>query len=222
LIFSSGKNKIFCILLVNFGKKLTVFKPNLMNMKKLAIFASGSGTNAQRIIEYFSGHPDITVAMIFSNRPDAYVLVRARNFNIPSVVFNRHSFYETDEISILLAKNHIDFIVLAGFLWLIPEDLIRTYPGRIINIHPALLPKYGGKGMYGMRVHEAVLQSGDTESGISIHFVNEKYDEGDIIFQAKCEILPGDTPDTLAQRIHQLEYKHYPEVIEKLVRGLKD
>jgi phosphoribosylglycinamide formyltransferase-1 len=193
-----------------------------MNKKNIAIFASGSGTNAQRISEYFSDNPEISVSMILSNKPDAYVLVRAKKLNIPSVIFDWHAFYDTDEISRLLKKNEIDIIVLAGFLWLIPEYLIQAYRGRIINIHPALLPKYGGKGMYGSRVHESVIQSGDKESGISIHYVNEKYDEGDIIFQAKCEILPGDTPDTLAQRVHQLEYKHYPEVIEKLVKGLKD
>lgn len=193
-----------------------------MNKRKIAIFASGSGTNAQRITEYFSNHPEIAVSMILSNKPDAFVLVRAKKLGIPSVVFDRHTFYDTGEISGLLMKNNIGFIVLAGFLWLIPVDLIRAYRGRIINIHPALLPKYGGKGMYGARVHEAVIQSGDKESGISIHYVNEKYDEGNIIFQAKCKVLKGDTPDTLAQRVHQLEYKHYPEMIEKLVRGLQD
>jgi phosphoribosylglycinamide formyltransferase-1 len=193
-----------------------------MKKRNIAIFASGSGTNAQRIIEYFSGNPKISVALILSNKPDAYVLVRAKNLNVPSVVFDRHSFYETDDIIKLLKKKKIDFIVLAGFLWMIPVNLILAYPGRIINIHPALLPKYGGKGMYGERVHEVVIQSGDKVSGISIHYVNEKYDEGNIIFQAKCEVLPGDTPETLAQRIHQLEYQHYPEVIEKLLRGLKD
>jgi phosphoribosylglycinamide formyltransferase-1 len=193
-----------------------------MNKKKIAIFASGSGTNAQRIIEYFSNHPEITVSLVLSNKREAYVLERAKKLNVPSVVFDRHSFYETGEISALLAKEAIDFIVLAGFLWLIPVDLIKAYPDRIINIHPALLPEYGGKGMYGARVHEAVIRSEDKESGISIHYVNEKYDEGNIIFQAKCKVLPGDTPDSLAQRIHQLEYKHYPEVIEKLVNGLKD
>jgi phosphoribosylglycinamide formyltransferase-1 len=193
-----------------------------MNKRKIAIFASGSGTNAQRIIEYFSRNPQITVYLVLSNKPDAYVLERAKILNVPSVVFNRHSFYETDEITGLLKKDGIDLIVLAGFLWLIPLNLIRAYPGRIINIHPALLPKYGGKGMYGARVHEAVIQSGDKESGISIHYVNEKYDEGSIIFQAKCEVMQNDTPDTLSQRIHQLEYKHYPEIIEKLIKGLKD
>jgi phosphoribosylglycinamide formyltransferase 1 len=222
LKFSSGKNTIFCFLLVNFDKKLTVLKVNIMNKRNIAIFASGSGTNAQRIAEYFSNHPEIAVSMILSNKPDAYVLVRAKKLNIPSVVFDRHGFYDTNEISGLLKKNKIDLIVLAGFLWLIPGNLIKTYRGRIINIHPALLPKYGGKGMYGSRVHEEVIQSGDKESGISIHYVNEKYDEGNIIFQAKCKVLPDDTPDTLAQRIHQLEYKHYPEIIEKIIKGLKD
>jgi len=193
-----------------------------MNNRKIAIFASGSGTNAQRIIEYFSKTPEITVSLVLSNKPDAFVLERSKKLKVPSVVFDRHTFTETDDITNLLKKEGIDFIVLAGFLWLIPLNLIRAYPRRIINIHPALLPKYGGKGMYGERVHEAVLQSGDKESGISIHYVNEKYDEGNIIFQAKCEVLPDDTPDSLAQRIHQLEYKHYPEVIEKLIRGLKD
>ena len=191
-----------------------------MKKRNIAIFASGSGTNAQRIIEYFSGNPKISVALILSNKPDAYVLVRAKNLNVPAVVFDRHSFYETDDIIKLLKKEKIDFIVLAGFLWMVPVNLILAYHGRIINIHPALLPKYGGKGMYGERVHEAVIQSGDKVSGISIHYVNEKYDEGDIIFQVKCEVLQNDTPNSLAQRVHQLEYKHYPEVIEKLVRGL--
>jgi phosphoribosylglycinamide formyltransferase 1 len=191
-----------------------------MKKRNIAIFASGSGTNAQRIIEYFSGNPKISVALILSNKPDAYVLVRAKNLNVPAVVFDRHSFNETDDIIKLLKKEKIDFIVLAGFLWMVPVNLILAYPGRIINIHPALLPKYGGKGMYGEQVHEAVIQSGDKVSGISIHYVNEKYDEGDIIFQVKCEVLQNDTPNSLAQRVHQLEYKHYPEVIEKLVRGL--
>jgi phosphoribosylglycinamide formyltransferase 1 len=193
-----------------------------MNKRKIVIFASGSGTNAQRIIEYFSDHPQITVSLVLSNKSDAYVLERARKLNVPSIVFDRHSFNETNDIIKLLKKEKIDFIVLAGFLWMVPLNLIMAYPGRIINIHPALLPKYGGKGMYGACVHEAVLKSGDKESGISIHYVNEKYDEGNIIFQAKCEVLQNDTPDSLAHRIHQLEYKHYPEVIEKLVRGIKD
>src|SRR4030042_3794447 len=193
-----------------------------MNKRKIAILAAGSGTNAQRIIEYFSANPQITVSLVLSNKPDAYVLERAKKLNVPSVVFNRHSFYETDEITGLLKKDRIDFIVLAGFLWMVPVNLILAYPGRIINIHPALLPKYGGKGMYGERVHEAVIWSGDKVSGISIHYVNEKYDEGNIIFQAKCEVLQDDTPDSLAHRVHKLEYKHYPEIIEKVIKGLTD
>lgn len=191
-----------------------------MKKRKIAILASGSGTNAQKIVEYFTGHSSIVVSMILSNKKDAYVLVRAEQLNIPSVVFDRQTFYESDEVLRILQKNEIDFIVLAGFLWLIPVYIIRAYPQRIINIHPALLPKYGGKGMYGMYVHQAVLDSGDRESGISIHYVNEAYDEGAIIFQTKCEVLPDDTPESLAQRIHQLEYKHYPEVIERLVGEL--
>jgi phosphoribosylglycinamide formyltransferase-1 len=191
-----------------------------MKKRKIVIFASGSGTNAQRIIEYFTGHPSIVVSMILSSKKDAYVLVRAEKFNVPAMVFDKQTFYESDEVLRILQKNEIDFIALAGFLWLIPVYLIRAYPQRIVNIHPALLPKYGGKGMYGMHVHQAVLDNGDKESGISIHYVNETYDDGAIIFQTKCEVLLDDTPESLAQRIHQLEYKHYPEVIEKLVGEL--
>lgn len=191
-----------------------------MKKRKIAILASGSGTNAQRIIEYFMDNPTVAVSMILSNKKDAYVLVRADQFNIPTMVFDRQTFYETDEIPKLLQKNEIDFVVLAGFLWLIPVNLIRAFPQKIINIHPALLPKYGGKGMYGSYVHQAVLDSGDKESGITIHYVNEEYDKGSIIFQEKCIVLPDDTPESLAQRIHQLEYNHFPEVIEKLVLEL--
>jgi len=189
-------------------------------MTNIVILASGSGTNAQRISEYFANHPSIRVSLILSNNPEAFVLSRARNLGIPSQVFSRKTFYETNEIPHLLIKHDITFIVLAGFLWLIPSSLLGMYPGRIINIHPALLPKYGGKGMYGMRVHKAVIEAGDAESGISIHYVNEKYDEGDIIFQARCPVMPDDTPESLAARIHELEYKYFPEVIEKVVAGL--
>ncbi|MCX6285091.1 MAG: phosphoribosylglycinamide formyltransferase [Bacteroidetes bacterium] len=186
-------------------------------MTNIAILASGSGTNAQRISEYFSGHPSIKVKMILSNKPDAYVLTRAERLGIPHHVFNRKSFYETSSIVELLKKKDISFIVLAGFLWLIPVNLLEAYPNRIVNIHPALLPKYGGKGMYGEHVHEAVISAGERESGISIHYVNGSYDEGDIIFQALCPVLPGDTAATLAERIHKLEYEHYPRVIERIL-----
>ncbi len=188
-------------------------------MTNIAILASGSGTNAQRVSEYFAYHPSIRVKLILSNKPDAYVLNRARQLGIPSQVFSRKTFYDTHEIPDLLKKNDISFIVLAGFLWLLPENLLNAYPGRIVNIHPALLPKYGGKGMYGARVHEAVIRSGERESGISIHYVNEKYDAGDVIFRASCPVMPDDTVDRLAARIHELEYKHYPVVIEEVLKG---
>ena len=184
-------------------------------MHRIAIFASGSGTNAERIVTYFREHPSIEVALILSNKADAYVLERARNLGIPVAVFDRQQFRDSDIVLNILKNNRIDFIVLAGFLWLAPNHLLNTFHGRILNIHPALLPKYGGKGMYGMNVHEAVIASGDTESGITIHQVNERYDRGDIVFQARCPVLPGDTPETLANRVHLLEYEYYPIVIEQ-------
>jgi phosphoribosylglycinamide formyltransferase 1 len=189
-------------------------------MKKLAIFASGSGTNAENIINYFKKSPDIKVDLVLTNRSDAFVIERAKKFLIDYEVFNRTDFYESDKVLDVLDKRGIDFIILAGFLWLIPVHLIKKYPGKIINIHPALLPKYGGKGMYGMKVHEAVINNHETRSGISIHLVNENYDEGEIIFQAKCNIESNETPDSLANKVHQLEYEHFPKIIEKVVLGL--
>jgi phosphoribosylglycinamide formyltransferase 1 len=188
-------------------------------MFKIAIFASGSGSNAQKIIETFQDNPQVEVSLILSNKSDAYVLERARNFQIKSLVFDRPIFYETSQIVDLLKANQIDLIVLAGFLWLIPQNLIQAFPNQIINIHPALLPKYGGKGMYGMKVHEAVYQNRETETGITIHYVNEKYDEGKIILQAKCDLSPEDTPETIAQKIHQLEYQYFPQVIADLANN---
>ncbi len=186
-------------------------------MKRLAILASGNGSNAQRIIEYFSGSSVVEVALVLSNKPDAYVLTRAENLNVPTLLFNRSEFYESDTVLVAIARHRIDFLVLAGFLWLIPANILRLYNGKIINIHPALLPKYGGKGMYGMKVHEAVITARDPESGITVHYVNEHYDEGQIIFQARCPVLPSDTPETLAEKIHALEYRWFPEIIEKVV-----
>jgi phosphoribosylglycinamide formyltransferase-1 len=186
-------------------------------MPRLALLASGNGSNAQRIIEYFSGHPTIIVSLILCNKPDAFVLNRAEKLGIPAVVFTRASFYETNMVQDILKSSHIDFLILAGFLWLIPQSLLAEYPGRVINIHPALLPKYGGKGMYGMKVHEAVIASGDSVSGITIHHVDENYDEGKIIFQAKCIISERDTPEDLAAKVHALEYRYFPEMIEKIV-----
>lgn len=188
-------------------------------MERIAIFASGNGTNAQRIIEHFKDHSTIRVTLLLCNNPAAYVLERARNLQIPTVIFSRNDLYHSQHLLDILSVQCIDFLVLAGFLWLIPDYLLEAYPSRIINIHPALLPKYGGKGMYGMKVHEHVIQSGDSESGISIHYVNEKYDDGQIIFQAKCPVEPGDTAESLAGKVHELEYRHYPEVIGRVIEG---
>jgi len=187
-------------------------------MKKIAIFASGSGSNAENIANYFAGKPDVTVSCILCNNPKAFVIKRAEKLNIPFFIFNRGDFYNSTKILDYLKDNDIDFVVLAGFLWLIPENLVKQYPGKIVNIHPALLPNYGGKGMYGMKVHESVIENKESKSGISIHLVNDKYDEGSIVFQAECKIEEGETPESLAAKVHELEYKHFPEVIEKLVK----
>lgn len=186
-------------------------------MKKIAIFASGTGTNAKKIIEYFRTNPHIQVSFIVSNKKDAPVLDVASENNIDTLVINRREFYETEQLLQHLHERNIDFIVLAGFLWLIPEYLVRAYPNKMVNIHPALLPKYGGKGMYGKHVHEAVRAAGDRESGITIHYVNENYDEGDIIFQAKCGLSPNDTSQDIAKKVQVLEHEHFAPVIEKLL-----
>lgn len=186
-------------------------------MKNIALFASGSGTNVQRISEYFKNSQNIKVDCILTNNSKAYVLERAKSLNIQSFIFTRDDFYNTSKIVNTLNDRKIDFIILAGFLWLIPQNLIDLYRNRIINIHPALLPKYGGKGMYGMYVHEAVIKNKEPESGITIHYVNENYDEGNTIFQAKCKIETDETPESLANKIHQLEYEHFPKVIEDLL-----
>jgi len=183
--------------------------------QRLAIFASGSGTNAENIIKYFSNHKDISVDLVITNNPDAYVIERAKTYNISCAVINRKDFYNSDNLTKVLADAEIDWIILAGFLWLIPEFLVSAFPNKIINIHPALLPKYGGKGMYGHRVHQSVFDNFEKETGITIHYVNEAYDEGQIIFQAKTSLELRDTPDVIAQKIHELEYAHFPQVIEK-------
>jgi phosphoribosylglycinamide formyltransferase 1 len=188
-------------------------------MKNIVVFASGSGTNAQNIAEYFMASGDIRVSLILANNPDAFVLERAKNLGIPSLVFTRKEFYESEIILDILRRNKIDFIVLAGFLWLIPGYLLKAYSRKIINIHPALLPKYGGKGMYGDKVHQAVIESGDHQTGITIHYVNDYYDEGEIIFQDSFEIQPDDTAESIAKRVHALEYRHFPRVIEEIIRG---
>lgn len=188
--------------------------------KNIAIFASGSGTNAENIIRHFQGNKDVNVALVVSNKPDAYVLVRAANLHVPSLTLTCEEFARGEELARLMKERGIDFIVLAGFLLRVPEALIEAYPGRIVNIHPALLPKYGGKGMYGDRVHRAVVEAGERESGITIHLIDEQYDRGTTVFQAKCPVLPGDTPDDVARKVHALEYAHYPEVIGQLLADL--
>ncbi len=181
---------------------------------RVAVFASGSGTNAEKIFEYFKDHSRIEVVLLMSNNPAAYALQRARNHHIKSVVFNRDDFRDGKIIRHALQDARVTHIVLAGFLWLIPDYLIDQYPDRIVNIHPALLPKYGGKGMYGAKVHEAVKASGEVETGITIHLVNNQYDEGRILFQARCRLTSNQTPEEIAACVHQLEYEHYPKVIE--------
>ncbi|WP_294140180.1 phosphoribosylglycinamide formyltransferase [uncultured Sanguibacteroides sp.] len=186
-------------------------------MNKIAIFASGSGSNAENIIKFFKNDPRNSVIGVFCNRPDAFVLERAKRLDIPAFVFNREDFYQSDRILSQLNELGVDLIVLAGFLWKVPEAIIDAYDHRIINIHPALLPDYGGKGMYGMHVHESVIAAGEKESGITIHYVNNHYDEGAAIFQARCEVTPEDTPDSLAAKVHNLEYEYFPKVVKQVL-----
>lgn len=188
--------------------------------KRIAIFASGSGSNAQKIMEHFKYDDRAEVALILTNNPDAYVLQRADNFEVPTHIFDRHAFYQTDEIVDLLVRLQIDLVVLAGFLWLVPQNLLKKYPNKIINIHPALLPAYGGKGMYGDRVHQAVLDADEEESGITIHFVNEQFDEGEMIYQARFRIEPTDNLEVIKFKGQQLEHLHYPKVIENLLKKM--
>jgi len=186
-------------------------------MTRIAIFASGSGSNAENIANYFSNNSNVDVSLILTNNPNAFVLERAKKLNIKSHVFDKYNFSKTDEILSFLNENDINLIVLAGFLLKIPKNLIKAYPNKIINIHPALLPKFGGKGMFGDKVHQSVIENKETESGITIHYVNENYDEGEIIFQAKCSVELTDTPRDLAAKIHELEYEHFPKVIESII-----
>lgn len=189
--------------------------------KRIAIFASGSGSNAQKIMEHFKKSDDAEVAIVLSNNPDAYVLQRADNFEIPTHVFDREEFRNSDEIINILKNLKIDLIVLAGFLWLVPKNLLEAFPNKIINIHPALLPAYGGKGMYGDAVHKSVMANKEQESGITIHFVNEHFDEGEIIYQAKFKIEPEDDLEMIKFKGQQLEHQHFPRVIENLLKKMK-
>lgn len=183
-------------------------------MRKLAILASGNGSNAENIMNYFKDKADLgQVVVLLANHDDAPVLKRAAKFGVPTVTFTKKELDETTKVDDALKSYDVDFVVLSGFMLKMPERLVSQYPNAMVNIHPALLPKFGGKGMYGHHVHEAVLAAGEKESGITIHYVNEHYDSGSIIFQAKCPVEPSDTPDTLAARVHELEYRWFPEVI---------
>ena len=184
--------------------------------KRVVIFASGSGSNAQRLMEYFQNHPQIKIVALFSNNPEAYALQRARNFNLPAHVFNREQFRDGTVLAEVKAYQP-DLVVLAGFLWLVPSAFIQAFPNKIINIHPGLLPKYGGKGMHGQHVHQAVLDNKEKESGITIHYVNEFYDQGATIYQHFCPVQENDTSEILANRVLQLEHEHFPRVVEQIL-----
>lgn len=187
-------------------------------MHHIAIFASGTGSNARKIMEYFRGSPDVRVALVVSNKKDAGVLNIAREYGIPVQVIDRSMFYQSEALLDVLKAHKVDFIALAGFLWLIPAYLVQAYEKKMLNIHPALLPRFGGKGMYGMHVHEAVKNTGAKETGITIHWVNEHYDEGDIVFQERCAVSPDDSPADIARKVQQLEHRYFPEVIQRLLQ----
>lgn len=189
----------------------------MKNKTRLAIFASGDGSNAENIIKYFKNHSSIEVHSLLCNNKNAGVLERIKAYNVNPKIFTKEDLYENDEIKSYLEWFKIDFVILAGFLWMIPESLINQFPHGIINLHPALLPAYGGKGMYGMKVHEAVINNHESESGITIHLVNKRYDEGEILFQAKTSISDSDQPETLAVKIHELEHTHFPRIIEDYI-----
>jgi phosphoribosylglycinamide formyltransferase-1 len=184
-----------------------------MSVTRIAIFASGSGTNSQKIIDYFRNNSSVSVGLIACNNIHAGVLTIATKEKISFIVIEREKFFNGSDYTVTLKQKQIHFIILAGFLWKLPLDLVKTYSGKIINIHPALLPKFGGKGMFGMHVHEAVIHAKEKESGISVHYVDEQYDHGKIIFQAKCLVDENETPESLANKIHMLEYRNYAKLI---------
>lgn len=186
-------------------------------MKRIVIFASGSGTNAENLIKFFHNRDNASVIQVLTNNPHAKVIDRCNKLKTSCLSFNRTAFYKTTHMLDILKNSNPDIIVLAGFLWKFPEAILNAFPNKVINVHPALLPKYGGKGMYGMHVHNAVVANNETETGITIHYVNEHYDEGAIIFQAKCEVNPLDSAEDVAAKIHELEMEHFPKVVEKLL-----
>ncbi len=187
--------------------------------KNIVIFASGTGSNAKKIVDHFKHHAGINVSLIVSNNPSAKVLEMAANEGIPTHVITRDSFYQKQDILKIFNEYSIDYVVLAGFLWLVPKYLVNAYLNRMVNIHPALLPKYGGKGMYGMNVHRAVKEAGEKTSGITIHFVNEQYDDGDIVFQKECQLSGKDAPEAIAEKVLRLEHRYYPTIVENLVNN---
>ena len=186
-------------------------------MKRIVIFASGSGTNAENLIEFFHNRDNASVIQVLTNNPHAKVIDRCNKLKTSCLSFNRTAFYKTTHVLDILKNTNPDLIVLAGFLWKFPETILNTFPNKVINVHPALLPKYGGKGMYGMHIHEAVVANNEKETGITIHYVNEHYDEGTIIFQAKCEVLASDYAEDVAAKIHELEMEHFPKVVDQLL-----
>ena len=191
----------------------------MSNPIRLAILGSGNGTNAQQISEYFAGRADVQVACIIYNKRNAYIAERAKKLGIEARYFGRADFYDNGAVLHYLKEKQTDWVILAGFLWLVPEAILQAYPNRIINIHPALLPNYGGKGMYGHHVHEAVVAAHEKESGITIHIVDQNYDRGTTLFQARCTVDPNDTPDDLAAKIHLLEKEHFPRVIDETIKS---
>ncbi len=190
-----------------------------MKVNKLAIFASGAGSNARALLKHFSGHTEVQVALVVTNKPDAGVIKVAEEFGVPVVVLDKITLYESNSIGGLLENHQVNYIVLAGFLLKVPDSLVKSFEEHMINIHPALLPKFGGKGMYGNRVHTAVKEQGETETGISIHLVNEHFDEGRILFQASCPVIPSDTIDDIRLKVQALEHTHFAPVVEKAVKG---
>ena len=205
--------------IIGSARSICGFKPSPL---RIAILASGAGPNAEKIGEHFPGHPRVKVALVVCHKPDPGVVNIAAHHQVPVLLIEKEPFFRGDAYVAALKQREIGFIVLAGFLWKVPAALIQAYPNRIINIHPALLPKYGGKGMYGRHVHEAVIAAGEKESGITIHYVNEHFDEGAPIFQATCVVEPGDTPESLAQKVHVLEHRHFPRVVEEVVRQYEE
>lgn len=186
--------------------------------KKIVLFASGSGTNAENIIKYFKNSVLAEVIAVFSNKQTAQVLKRAHDLNVKALYFDREAFYDTNDVLHLLEDINPDIIVLAGFLWLFPSKILKKFPNRVINLHPALLPKYGGKGMFGAQVHKSVIENKEKNTGITIHYVNENYDDGNIIFQTSIPVGTNETPSGLAAKIHELEYQHFPKVIENILK----